>query len=102
MCDRQGILLGFMKVIHLFILSFAVVIFDNLWKSFLEDLRAAQYLSVLADSTPDVSVHNLEGIYIRMLKYWKLKNVFLAVEELHNSTAVGHCAALNTRSLKLI
>ncbi|KAJ8399635.1 hypothetical protein AAFF_G00410460 [Aldrovandia affinis] len=50
-------------------------IFDDLWKPFLEDLKAAKFLSVLADSATDVSVCDLEGVYVRMLKDWKQKLV---------------------------
>ncbi|KAJ8412626.1 hypothetical protein AAFF_G00115770 [Aldrovandia affinis] len=42
-----------------------------------------------------MSVHDLEGVYVRILKDGEPKNVFMAVEELHHATAVGHCAALN-------
>ncbi|KAJ8417401.1 hypothetical protein AAFF_G00286280 [Aldrovandia affinis] len=79
-----------------------MVIFDNLWEPFLEDLRAAKFLSVLADSATDVSVRDLEGVYVRMLKDGEPNNVFLAVEELHHyrhlAAAVRHCAALNAES----
>ena len=72
-----------------------MVIFQDLWEPFLEDLKKAKFISVLADAATDASVRDLEGVYIRMLKEGRPKNVFLAVEELHHATAVGHREALN-------
>ncbi|KAJ8364894.1 hypothetical protein SKAU_G00137250 [Synaphobranchus kaupii] len=73
----------------------AMVIFQDLWEPFLEDLKRAKSISVLAYAATDVSVRDLEGVYVRMLKDGWPKNIFLAVEELHQATAVGHCEALN-------
>lgn len=59
-------------------------------------MRTAKFISVLADSSTDVSVQELDGIFVRFLKDGKPRNTFVAVEQLKYATAVGHYAAMNT------
>ena len=73
---------------------FIEVIYD-IWEPFCNDLKAAKFISVLADAATDVSVRDLEGLYVRYLKEGQPVNMFVAVEELKHATAVGHCEAIN-------
>ncbi|KAJ8332627.1 hypothetical protein SKAU_G00424160 [Synaphobranchus kaupii] len=74
---------------------FVEVIYDDIWEPCYNDLKAARFISVLAGAATDVSIRDLEGIYVRFLKDGQPNNMFGAVEELKHATATGHCEAIN-------
>ncbi|KAJ8332533.1 hypothetical protein SKAU_G00423220 [Synaphobranchus kaupii] len=74
---------------------FVEVIYDDIWEPCYNDLKAARFISVLAGAATDVSIRDLEGIYVRFLKDGQPNDMFVAVEELKHATATGHCEAIN-------
>ncbi|XP_049917086.1 zinc finger protein 862-like [Epinephelus moara] len=75
---------------------FVDVIFTDLWEGFAAEIKAAHFLSVLSDSSTDVSGRDLEGVFVRILSHGQPKNIFIGVEELQHATAPGHYAAMST------
>lgn len=83
-----------MNFLNFFNSRFTDVIFEDLWEDVLNDITAAHFISVLADSSTDSSVRELEGVYVRILHKGIPKNIFVGVEELPNATAPGHYTAI--------
>lgn len=83
--------------IHFFKYSksrFTDIIFEDLWEDTLNDIKAAHFISVLADSSSDSSVRELEGVYVQILHKGIPRNIFTCVEELTNATALGHYTSI--------
>ncbi|CAM4528586.1 unnamed protein product [Leuciscus chuanchicus] len=67
----------------------------ELWESCVAEIKAANFLSVLSDSSTDVSGRDLEGFFVRILSCRRPKNIFIGVEKLQYATAPGHFAAMS-------
>ena len=78
-----------------FVSRFIPSIYEDLVEPRNADINEARYISVLADSSTDTSVLDLEGISVRYLKHGNPVNKFMAVEELEHSHALGHMAAID-------
>lgn len=74
---------------------FVDVIYRELWEGCVAEIKAAHFLSVLSDSSTDVSGRDLEGVFVRILSCGQPKNIFIGVEELQHATAPGHFAAMS-------
>lgn len=79
----------------MFIFRFVDVIYRELWEGCVAEIKAANVLSVLSDSSTDVSGRDLEGVFVRILSCGQPKNIFIGVEELQHATAPGHFAAMS-------
>lgn len=70
--------------------------YEALWEPVLEKMKTARYISVLADSSTDCSVRDLELIYVRFLDNGAPRNMYVSVQELEHCHAKGHLAAIGT------
>lgn len=65
-------------------------------------IKRASSISVLADSSTDCSIKDLEHIYVRLLEVGKPRNTYLTVQELENCHSDGHLATIATGETKSV
>ena len=73
---------------------FLPFIFKDLFHPKREAIRHAKYISIMADSSTDSSVKDLESMYVRYLVNGQPMNTFIGIEELEHVHAQGHKEAI--------
>ena len=75
--------------------KFVDVMYAERSQQFLIDILDARYIGILVYSATDSSTKNLASVFVRVLKYGKPKNWFVAIQDIQKCDALGHIGAIN-------
>ena len=64
--------------------------YEDLHEPLVRHLNSCRYISVMADSSTDTSVRDLELVYVRHIKEGRPVNTYMATQELDHVNAQGH------------
>ena len=64
--------------------------YEDLHEPVVRHINNCRYISVMADSSTDTSVRDLELVYVRHIKECRPINTYMAAQELDHVNAQGH------------